>query len=92
VSRVPLVRWSKAAVGFNLAAAGTPTGRQLGNPVLVTEGGLPSSTGCSPVGVLVDGPLNATLGWWWADPAAGLVIVCKAVREARTTFADLRGD
>jgi divalent metal cation (Fe/Co/Zn/Cd) transporter len=25
--------------------------------------------------------LNAMLGWWWADPLAGLVIVVYGVRE-----------
>jgi divalent metal cation (Fe/Co/Zn/Cd) transporter len=25
--------------------------------------------------------LNASLGWWWADPLAGLVIAAVAVRE-----------
>lgn len=33
--------------------------------------------------------LNAALGWWWADPPAGLVIVCHAVREG---FAAMRGE
>ena len=31
--------------------------------------------------------LNAGLGWWWADPAAGYVLVCYAAREARQIFA-----
>jgi divalent metal cation (Fe/Co/Zn/Cd) transporter len=34
--------------------------------------------------VLLGVALNALLGWWWADPAAGLVIVYYAIREART--------
>jgi divalent metal cation (Fe/Co/Zn/Cd) transporter len=32
--------------------------------------------------------LNSALGWWWADPAAGLIIVYYAIREARTIYAD----
>jgi divalent metal cation (Fe/Co/Zn/Cd) transporter len=31
--------------------------------------------------VLVGLVLNATLGWWWADPLAGVVIVFYGVRE-----------
>jgi divalent metal cation (Fe/Co/Zn/Cd) transporter len=31
--------------------------------------------------------LNAALGWWWADPAAGYVLVYYAVREAREIFS-----
>lgn len=33
--------------------------------------------------------LNATLGWWWADPIAGLVIAAVAVKEGREAW---RGD
>jgi divalent metal cation (Fe/Co/Zn/Cd) transporter len=32
---------------------------------------------------------NATLGWWWADPAAALVIAAVAVKEGREAW---RGD
>ena len=37
--------------------------------------------------VLVGLTLNAAFGWWWADPAAGLVIVAYALREARHALA-----
>lgn len=30
--------------------------------------------------------LNAALGWWWADPAAALVMVLFIVREARDSW------
>jgi hypothetical protein len=30
--------------------------------------------------------LNAALGWWWADPSAGYVLVYYAVREVREIF------
>ena len=33
--------------------------------------------------VLVSLVLNAAVGWWWADPLAGYVLVYYAVREAR---------
>jgi divalent metal cation (Fe/Co/Zn/Cd) transporter len=36
--------------------------------------------------VLVGLVLNATLGWWWADPAAALVIVGYGVREGRAAL------
>ncbi len=29
---------------------------------------------------------NATLGWWWADPVAGLIIAAVAVREGREAW------
>lgn len=31
--------------------------------------------------------LNAVLGWWWADPAAGFVLVYYAGREAGEAFS-----
>ena len=41
-------------------------------------------------GVLLVGLLaNATLGWWWADPVAALVIAAVAVKEGREAW---RGD
>jgi divalent metal cation (Fe/Co/Zn/Cd) transporter len=30
--------------------------------------------------------LNSALGWWWADPAAGYVLVCCAAREVREIY------
>jgi divalent metal cation (Fe/Co/Zn/Cd) transporter len=32
--------------------------------------------------------LNRGLGWWWADPVAGLVIAALAVREGRQAWED----
>jgi len=41
-------------------------------------------------GVLLVGLIvNATLGWWWADPLAALVIAAVAVKEGREAW---RGD
>ena len=33
--------------------------------------------------VLLSLVLNAALGWWWADPVAGYVLVFYAAREVR---------
>ena len=41
---------------------------------------------CLAAAVLIGLTLNALLGWWWADPLAGLVIVGYAIREARSTL------
>jgi divalent metal cation (Fe/Co/Zn/Cd) transporter len=71
-----------AAVMFALAAGKARTGRALGNPVLITEGRVTLIDGALAVAVLFGLALNAALGWWWADPAAGLVIVIYAVKEA----------
>jgi divalent metal cation (Fe/Co/Zn/Cd) transporter len=36
--------------------------------------------------VLAGLALNAGLGWWWADPTAGYVLVFYAAREVRPVF------
>jgi divalent metal cation (Fe/Co/Zn/Cd) transporter len=77
-----------AAAMFALAAGKGRTGRRLGNPVLVAESRVTVVDGLLACAVLVGLVLDATLGWWWADPAAALVIVYYAVREARAIHAD----
>lgn len=59
------------------------TGRALGNPVLRTEARVTLIDAYLAAAVLLGLALNAALGWWLADPAAGLVIVYYAAREAR---------
>jgi divalent metal cation (Fe/Co/Zn/Cd) transporter len=75
-----------AAVMFALAAGKARTGRELGNPVLVTEGRVTMVDGILAVAVLAGLALSATAGWWWADPLAALIIVGYAIREAREIF------
>lgn len=70
-----------AAVMFGLAAGKTRTGVALNNPVLRTEGKVTVIDGILAVAVLVGLLLNALLGWWWADPLAGYVLVYYAARE-----------
>jgi hypothetical protein len=72
-----------AVAMFALAAGKARTGRALGNPVLRTEGRVTTIDGILAVAVLLGLTLNAGLGWWWADPAAGYVLVYYAVREVR---------
>jgi len=71
---------------FALAAAKARTGRELGNPVLRTEGRVTTIDGILAAAVLLGLVLNATVGWWWADPAAGYVLVYYAAREVREIF------
>jgi divalent metal cation (Fe/Co/Zn/Cd) transporter len=80
------IAWTAAtAVAmFALAAGKQRTGRRLGNPVLIAEGRVTVIDGLLAVAVLLGLALNAVLGWWWADPAAGLVIVYYAIKEARS--------
>jgi divalent metal cation (Fe/Co/Zn/Cd) transporter len=66
---------------FALAAGKARTGRALDNPVLISEGRVTFVDGLLAGAVLAGLVLNAMLGWWWADPLAGLVIVVYGVRE-----------
>ncbi|MEY9877298.1 divalent metal cation (Fe/Co/Zn/Cd) transporter [Streptacidiphilus sp. MAP12-33] len=75
-----------AAVMFALAAGKARTGAALANPVLRTEGRVTLIDGLLAVAVLAGLVLNLALGWWWADPVAGYVLVYYAVREAREIF------
>ena len=61
--------------------------RALDNPVLRTEGRVTMIDGILAVAVLAGLVLNATLGWWWADPAAGYVLVYYAAREVQAIFS-----
>jgi divalent metal cation (Fe/Co/Zn/Cd) transporter len=92
----PGVSW----VGIGLAAFTAPTmpllasakrrvGRSLGSAATVSEAQQNQLCAYLSIALLVGLLANALLGWWWADPAAALVIAALAVREGR---ASLRGD
>ena len=57
------------------------TGEQLNNPVLQTESYVTLIDALLAGAVLLGLILNALLGWWWADPLAGLVIVYYGMKE-----------
>ena len=76
-----------ALVMFGLAAGKASTGAALGNPVLATEGRITMIDGILATAVLAGLVLNSALGWWWADPLAGYVLLYYAVREARVALA-----
>jgi len=79
------IAWTAAtaAVMFALAAGKARTGRALDNPVLRTEGRVTLIDGILATAVLLGLVLNVAAGWWWADPAAGYVLVYYAAREVR---------
>jgi divalent metal cation (Fe/Co/Zn/Cd) transporter len=86
------IAWTAAtaAAMFGLAAGKARTGRQLGNPVLISEGRVTLADGILAVAVLAGLILSAAAGLWWADPLTALVIVCYALREARQIFRPAR--
>jgi len=75
-----------AVVMLALARGKTTTGQALGNPVLTTEGRVTLVDALLAAAVLIGLALNSLVGAWWADPFAGLVIVCYGIREARGIF------
>jgi divalent metal cation (Fe/Co/Zn/Cd) transporter len=85
---VPGIIWAAvtAIVMFALASGKARTGRALDNSVLRTEGRVTMIDGILAAAVLLGLVLNAGLGWWWADPAAGYVLVYYAAREVREIF------
>jgi divalent metal cation (Fe/Co/Zn/Cd) transporter len=77
-----------AVVMFALAAGKVRTGAALSNPVLRTEGRVTLIDGVLAAAVLAGLLLNATASWWWADPAAGYVLVYYAARESYDILSD----
>jgi len=95
-SHHPAVSW----VGIGLAAFTAPTmpllarakrkiGHALGSAATVGEGGQNMICAYLSIALLVGLLANATLGWWWADPSAALVIGAVALREGVESW---RGD
>jgi divalent metal cation (Fe/Co/Zn/Cd) transporter len=70
-----------AVTMYALAFGKSSTGRSLANPVLSTEGRVTLVDGILATSVLAGLVLNAVVGWWWADPAAGFVLLYYAARE-----------
>jgi divalent metal cation (Fe/Co/Zn/Cd) transporter len=75
-----------AAVMFGLATGKARVGRALDNPVLRTEGRVTMIDALLATAVLIGLALNAGLGWWWADPLAGYVILFYGLKEGRVAL------
>ncbi len=84
----PAASW----VGIGLAAVTAPTmpllarakrrvGRQLGSRATESEGQQNMICAYLSIALLIGLGANALFGWWWADPAAALVIAAIAARE-----------
>lgn len=77
------IAWLGATViaMFGLAWGKARTGRELGNAVLSAEAKVTVVDGSLAAGILVGLLLNALFGWWWADIAAGTILVAYGIRE-----------
>jgi len=56
-------------------------GHRLGSAATVAEGAQNLLCAYLSVALLAGLGANALLGWWWADPLAGLAIAAVAARE-----------
>ena len=65
---------------------------QLGSRALLADA--KETLACSYLSftVLLGLAANAALGWWWADPVAGLTIVYWLVKEGREALREARGE
>lgn len=64
-----------------LALAKRRTGQLLDNRALIADAAESAFCAFTSAAALLGIGLNAWLGWWWADPAAALVIAALAVKE-----------
>jgi divalent metal cation (Fe/Co/Zn/Cd) transporter len=69
-----------------LARVKRRVGNQLHSAATVKEASQTQLCAYLSVALLVGLLANALLGWWWADPAAALVIAGVAVREGRESW------
>lgn len=65
-----------------LARAKRRVGHQLGSAATVSEAEQNQICAYLSIALLVGLLANALAGWWWADPAAVLVIAAVAAKEA----------
>ncbi|WP_240157625.1 cation transporter [Pseudonocardia broussonetiae] len=85
---IVLVAVSVVVMPF-LSLAQRRAGTELGSASAVADSKQTLLCTYLSAAVLVGLVLDAALGWWWADPVAGLVLAVLAVREGRAAW---RGD
>ena len=71
-----------------LAIAKRRTGNALDNRTLIADSAETAFCAFTSAAALIGVGLNSWLGWWWADPAAALVIAALAVREGIEAWED----
>jgi divalent metal cation (Fe/Co/Zn/Cd) transporter len=71
-----------------LAIAKRRTGQALSNRTLIADSAETAFCAFTSGAALVGLGLNSWLGWWWADPAAALVIGALAIREGLEAWED----
>jgi divalent metal cation (Fe/Co/Zn/Cd) transporter len=69
-----------------LATAKRRVGSKLNSSATVKEGAQNMLCAYLSIGLFVGLLLNALVGWWWADPAAALLIAAVALKEGRESW------
>lgn len=79
---MPALAWGKRHTSDRLAHHG------LRAPAVLLRADAAETLLCAALSLttLIGLAANATLGWWWADPLAGLVVVFFALREGREAW------
>ncbi|HEU4319946.1 MAG TPA: cation transporter [Acidimicrobiia bacterium] len=75
-----------AIVMFGLAILKKRTAQEFGSEPLASEASMTLLDGVLSVTTLTGLALNATLGWWWADPLAAVLVGIAALNEAREAW------
>ena len=77
-----------ALVMFGLAMAKHRLADQLQSAPLRSEATMTFLDGVLSTATMTGLALNAALGWWWADPAAALLVGIAAANEARENWQE----
>lgn len=77
-----------AVVMFGLAIVKRSTAIEIDSEPLRSEATVTFLDGVLSVTTLLGLALNAYAGWWWADPAAALLVGLAAMNEARETWQE----
>lgn len=77
-----------AIVMLGLAIFKRRTAIRLGSEPLQSEATVTFLDGLLAVITLGGLALNATLGWWWADPAAAILVAVAAINEGREIWSE----
>lgn len=79
-----------AVVMFGLAVAKRRVADRLDSAPLRSEAALTFLDSALAAGTMLGLALNAAFEWWWADPAAALLVAIAAANEARENWAEAR--
>ncbi len=77
-----------AVVMFVLAALKRRTAERLDSAPLRSEASMTFLDGVLATATMTGLALNAAVGWWWADPAAALMVAVAALSEARENWEE----